>query len=214
MSSTEISRPSRLLDHRVELLPHQRIEPLRRLVEHEHIGLVHERLDQGHLAPVAMRQVVDRDRRVEVQPRGERVDPIGARAVAERGEGPQVPLAGEPLVETELDGDVAHAGVDRSRVRGAVEPEDADPRRGPDQVEHRADPGGLARAVGAEEPEDLAGPDVEGEILHAARASVELRQALDGDRGSAIHLGPHGIIVAAAARCDNAEGSDRYGPSS
>ena len=45
--------PGDLRDELVERLLHERVEPARRLVEHEQVGIVHERLDEADLLPVA-----------------------------------------------------------------------------------------------------------------------------------------------------------------
>jgi hypothetical protein len=62
----------------VELLLHERVEPAGRLVEHEQLGFVHERLDQADLLLVALRQVAHRSAEVDAEAVGEAVDRGGA----------------------------------------------------------------------------------------------------------------------------------------
>ena len=68
-----------LRDELVERLLHERIEPTRRLVEHEQVGVVHERLDETDLLPVPARELLDPAAEVEVEPCGKLV---GARDIS------------------------------------------------------------------------------------------------------------------------------------
>jgi hypothetical protein len=64
--------------------------------------------------------------------------------------------------------------------------EDADLAPGrPQEAQQQADRGGLAGAVGAQEPEGFAFGDGEGDVLHATALAVELGEAgsLDDDAG-------------------------------
>ena len=65
--------PGDLRDELVERLLDERIEPARRLVEHEQVGIVHERLDEPDLLPVPARQLLDPAVEIEVEPLGELV---------------------------------------------------------------------------------------------------------------------------------------------
>ena len=84
-----------LAHHRLELSLHQRIETGARLVHDQHVGLVHERLDQPDLLPVPRRQVADLLGEIGVEPFGERVDEVPVDAAAQVGEVGERVLAGE-----------------------------------------------------------------------------------------------------------------------
>ena len=67
----------------------------------------------------------------------------------------------------------------------------------PQEAEKQADRRGLARAVGAEEPERLALGDAEGDVLHAPAGPVELGEAggLDDEVGHRSARGCHGAAL-------------------
>src|SRR4030067_233201 len=58
---------ARLADERVEFLLDQRVQALRRLVEDEQLGPVHEGLHEPDLLPVAVRERLDLHAELEVQ---------------------------------------------------------------------------------------------------------------------------------------------------
>ena len=53
------------------------------------------------------------------------------------------------------------------------------PRVGPEDVEHHADGGGLAGAVGTEQPEDLPGADLERHVFDGTRVAERLGKVLN-----------------------------------
>jgi hypothetical protein len=80
--------------------------------------------------------------------------------------------------------------MDRHRVGGRLDVEDVGlAGRGPDEVEQRPDRGGLPGAVGAEEPEHLAGVDLEVDVDDPAVLAVGLGEAFGADDACG-HAGP------------------------
>ena len=105
----------------------------------------------------------------------------------------EVFFGGELFVERgglEDDGDL---GADLIRIAGEFEVEDANGavlRR--DQRGEDAEEGGFAGAIGAEEGEDFAGVDVEGEIGEGGALAVGMGEVGDGDGGR------QGVVVASS----------------
>ncbi len=65
--------------HHLQELPlHERVEPARRLIEHQQLRPVHERLDESELLLVALRQSPHLPTEVDIEPVGQVGD--GARA--------------------------------------------------------------------------------------------------------------------------------------
>jgi hypothetical protein len=87
----------------------------------------------------------------------------------------EVLAAREPVIQRELARQVADPAMDLHALPARVEAEHGDgPGGRADQIEHRPDRGGLARAVRPEVAEDLPGRDDEVEVDHAALAAVRL----------------------------------------
>ncbi len=73
---------------------------------------------------------------------------------------------------------------------GQVEAEDSDGAgRRRCQSEDHMDDGRLARAVGSEEAEDFAPPDIEGDVVHGPEPAEILDQAADLDDGGGPVIG-------------------------
>ncbi len=145
---------------------------------------MHERRDDPDLLLVSLREVADPA--VEVEP--EALRELGDRAAldtpAQPAEECEVRPGGRPRRNLQLTGEVPGLPAGLHAVRAGVEPRDRRaPARGTDQVEQKADRRRLARAVGAEIAEDLAGLDPKVEVLDTALLAVELRQAHRLDRG-------------------------------
>ena len=94
--------PARLADQLVELLLHQRIQPLGRLVQHEQLRPVHERLEQPDLLPVPVGERADAHSQVEVEALGERPEVGLVHTVTEGCQMFQVLPRQQVLVEGEL----------------------------------------------------------------------------------------------------------------
>jgi hypothetical protein len=95
----------------------------------------------------------------------------------ECGQKDQHPLQGDVLVETPVLRQVADGILVDMLGRYA---EDLHPARvGLEDIQHDADGGRLAGAIGAEQPEHLAGFDLERHVFHGARGAEGLVQMLD-----------------------------------
>ena len=130
------ARRARLGDERLERALEERVEAARRLVEDQHVGLVHERLDEPDLLLVALRQLADRAVERQAEALGERVQVGVVDAAAQPGEEAQQLARVEFLVELELAGEVAEPPPHVQPAAADVEPEDLCPPRGrPQQVE-------------------------------------------------------------------------------
>jgi hypothetical protein len=166
-----------------ELLLQERVEPAGRLVQHQQLRLVHERLHDADLLPVALRQALDLPVEVEAEVVGEAGDPAGGDAAAQTPQVFQELAGGLPAVHDEVAGQIADPPAQGDAVGPRVEPEHPDVAGGgPDQVEQDADGGGLAGAVGAQEAVHLTGPDLQVEAGQAAvAAAVGLGQCVGGD---------------------------------
>ena len=197
VGAEEHRAPGRLqpVEHVVERALHERVQALGRLVEDRELRVVLERLDDPDLLAHPAAVVADRPAegpRIEL----EAVAQLGAAdrwPAGELGKVVEVALAGEAVVQRDAAGEVADPAADRDAVAGRVEPEDRRPAGRRVQVaEQQPDERALARAVGAEEAEDLALADLEGHVIErpdharvgaAATRRVVLGEPLGGDRG-------------------------------
>ena len=165
------------------------VEPVGGLVEDQHLGRVQQRARQRQTLLVAERELSRPPVRVRLEPQP--LDRLGDRIVGR---------AGEPPLDLEV---LAHGEV---RVRRRALDEEADPREPAlvaiphslaehahlarsrsDEAEQHADRRGLAGAVPAEKPVDLAAPHVEAERVDGGDVAVALRERARGDDG----LGGH-----------------------
>ena len=151
--------PLQLAHPRPEREPHRRIEAGRGLVEHEELGLVHERQRDGQPAPEAAGEHLHRHPGVRAQL--EEVEQL-LDALREDGLAQQMVAAEDTQVVDRRDRVDEHvllerdadARPDRAGLTGDVEPEDADRPRGRpgDAVDH-AEGRGLPGPVRPEETE-------------------------------------------------------------
>lgn len=82
----------------------------------------------------------------------------------------------EPRLVAEQLGQVADAGAG-GRVAGGLAEQHHLAGVGPHQPEQHLDDGGLARAVGPEQPDDLAAADLQADPVHGGAPAVALAQA-------------------------------------
>ena len=165
-----------------------RVEAGGRLVEEDQLGIADQRQGEVEAALLAAGEGLDPRPRLLGEPDEVEhlVDPPGPRVVAR--------VEVEQLHHREGGGHGAL--LEHDPDPGAERPR---PRRGVD-AEHRdaagvtvavaledLDDGGLAGAVGAEQPEDLALPHREAQTADRLEAPVRLPEPLDGDRR---HPGP------------------------
>jgi hypothetical protein len=186
-----------LRDERRRLALQQRVEPARRLVQHEQVGARGEGEHQPDLLLVALRQIADPAVQVEVEPVGEATD----RGTVERRPRQRVAaydvVPVQPRWQHQLAGQVRRPSPDLDRVAHAVEPEDGDrATRRAEEVEQRPHERRLAGTVGADEPDDLAGGDGEVDVDDAAMPPVGLRQSprLDRHRLHTVECAAPGVM--------------------
>ena len=159
-----------------------RVEARERLVHQQDLGVVEDRRDELDLLLVALRQLLGAARRVlgdaeAIQP-AERVPARPRRLHAvQRAEVDELVEDVHPRVEPALLGQVAPRAARHLADRPAVPADrtvvgDDDPEADP----HRRR---LARAVGAEEAEDLAATDLEGQAVEGRRAAEALGDVVD-----------------------------------
>ena len=180
-------RSRRLLDQLVHLARGDRVEAGRRLVEEEHLGIAEQRPRQGHPLPQALRERAARIPRpvAQVDRRESAVD-----AIARSCDLIQLGEALEVLPDAQGEVEAGRLGHDRDPApdldpRLRRERQSSDPRRPRgrrDQRTERAHDGRLAGAVGAEESEDLAPPDLEGHIVEGDAVAEPLRQMFHRQR--------------------------------
>ena len=170
-----------------ELPPGQRVQARDRLVEQQQLGPLGDRQGEGELGSLAAGQRPGPLPRVEA----ELPDPaLGQLAVPARVE----PLAhaqmagdGKPGVDRRVLGDEA----DRAQLRrgAGAAAEDRDRARGRrEQPGRQLQQGGLARAVGPDQPDHPAGRDREGAIGQRPAPPVALAKSAGGKDGG--HAAP------------------------
>jgi hypothetical protein len=117
-----LARGLRLGDQLEKGLLEQGIEPARRLVEDEELRLVHERLDQADLLPIAPGQAADARAQVELEPIRELLDACLRDATAEMPEVGEQLRARLPIVDHEVAGEVADPATQRRTALARVRP--------------------------------------------------------------------------------------------
>ena len=174
---------SRLGDELEEPLLDDRVQAARRLVEDEELGLVHERLHDADLLPIALGQLADPRRHVEVEATGQCLDPVGGNAAAQVAEVGQQLATGLAAGDGEVAGQVADPPAQRgAALSGRFAEQRRHATRRADQVEQDPDRGGLAGAVGSQEAVDLAFSDIQVEPGEAASTAVGLRERLGSNQ--------------------------------
>ena len=92
--------------------------------------------------------------------------------------------AGEAAEERQAFGDDADLALDFEGMGGEVEAEDLDVAGGGrEQAGEHFDGGGFAGAVGAEEAEELARGDGEGDVIDGGEGAEAAGEVADGDGG-------------------------------
>ena len=186
----------------VDRLPERRpgVEPHAggRLVQHEQFRPVRERGGEGEAPAQAERQVADE------RGRGRREVGLERRRRSAEGLGREREVLGDAQVLPEPQSlrDVAEPPARLSRGRAAEQQHP--PGRRAEQAEQEPQQGGLAGAVGAHEPDHLAGAHLE---VHAVDRRERAEPAY-GLRGDGERLAPRGAGPAAAV-CAAAPGPRR-----
>ncbi len=189
---------AQLEDQVAHLLAADRIEAAHRLVEHDQIGVVHERLGQASPLHHALRELLEvlGARAIEADPRDQLVGAALARGGVD-AEQPAREVAeladGQVVVEVRLLGQEPEALARGAAGHGLAEDLGGAAGRG-DEAHEDADRRGLAGAVGTQEAEDLAAPDKDVDpaqgydLAPAKRRSIGLLEVLDlDDRGLVTH---------------------------
>src|SRR5829696_2440198 len=168
-----------LLDNVQELLPHQRVQAAGRLVQDQERRLVEHGLHETDLLLVPPREPPHRTVQIRAEPLHELVGVTEVTHPTQPGEEPQELLAGQPVFEGELAGQVAHPGPYPYALAAGIEAEDPGlPARRAEEVEQRPDRGRLPRPVGPQKAEDLALLDGEVHALDAPGLAVVLGEVL------------------------------------
>jgi hypothetical protein len=178
----------------------ERVEPGERLVEEEDARVVEERAGDGQLLPHPARELAGEGAALlrELQLREQRRDARGRVAhPVEAGHELQVLLDGQVVEEVRLVGDEGELALGRDGVGGEVHAGHAHaPRRGDEDAGAAAERGGLAGAVGPDQPDDLPRVDRERDAAHGEGAVVALAQRADveqrrggGRRGGRARVG-------------------------
>ena len=170
----------------------ERIDARGRLVEEQHRRVVHDRAGQGQPLLEAQRQLAGVA--VEVRAEAERRRPCGRSSLAPAAAG-----AGRRR-RRRSRGSAGRSGRRRARTSGpcsraAPGPRTparyrskpatrAEPGRRPQQAAHHLERGRLAGAVGAEQAEDLAAADAEGDPVGGGEVAEPLGQPVGLDDGA------------------------------
>ncbi len=187
--------------HRLKRALDQRIEAGAGLVQDEHLGSVHESLDQPDLLAIAGRQIAHLPGQVGVESLGELVDVGPVDAAPQVREVRESISTGELGIQRQIAGHVADVPADLHGLLPGVQTKDrSPPPRRPDLIEQRPDGRRLAGAVGAQEPEHLAGPDVEVQVLQRPHTPIVLGEPLGVDRGLSVHPAPSPAWIPARLR--------------
>ena len=171
--------------HAVHLGPRGGVEPAGGFVEEQQLGRMDHRRQQGGSLAHALRTVLDQRLGVLVQPHaGEQRPDAALRHAAQACVEAQVVRDAQPFVQgagVREDADAFVVGFARALDRTA---EQRDASGILDQLAgQQLDGGGLARAGGAEEPERLAAPHGEGEVVQhllAAEGQADAIHRHDG----------------------------------
>ena len=168
----------------------ERVDRRGRLVEDQDVGILDQRVGDAealeHAPRVLLGLVVGPGRQADLLERlVDRRIRLGLRDPVQAGRVAQVLAPGQVRVEADRVREVADAALDLERAAGRVEPDDAGLALGRlGQPEEHQDRRRLAGAVLAEQAEDLAGLDLEIEMVDGDEVAVGLGQAAGPDRGA------------------------------
>ena len=172
-----------------------RVEPRHRLVEEDDLGIVDERLRDAHalqhpLGELPQLHPALRANLHFVQPAARPHSALRAADAEEAREVLQQLLGRQVVVEVGVLGKVAETALHRHIARRPAQ-DLGRPAGRVDELHEQLEGGGLARSVGAEEAEDLAGGDRQRDRVQrpvGTRApeadEVVLAQPVGGDRGA------------------------------
>ncbi len=157
------------------------------LVQQQQLGVVEHGLGQGHAGLFAGRQQPALGHAVvhQVVLGQELVDPrLQVLHAVDQAEHLEVLLHRQVAGQGGVGGGEVGVGQGLGPVGGEVDAVDMHlPRRGLQHAHDHADGGGLARAVGPDQADDLAGGHLERDAIHRDQAVVDLLEAGDGQDG-------------------------------
>ena len=161
---------------------HAGIEAGRGFVEYEKIRIWREGENKAEFLAHAPRHLADGDAGFQGEALGELHalgEDVGAPHFSHEVE---TVFQSHPGIEPEVSGKITDAFFDAVAVAPAIEPEGLGAAaRGANETEERADRGGLARAVWAEESEDLAAGDAQVDPFDAHSRAVTFTQSVRDD---------------------------------
>jgi hypothetical protein len=182
-----------LVEELPELHAQHRVEPHGGLVEHQHLGPAEERRRKRH-APALPARERPGEALLEGPHLGalDRLVDVGCRGAEHPGEVPDVLPDREVVVHARLLGHVGHARAQVARPGGSSEHLDrarVDDLHADDRSHQRR----LAAPARAEQADDAAARDREGEAVQHRRAHASHMQVVDDDRRRrGIRMGHHG----------------------
>src|SRR5580700_9154487 len=184
-------------DDAEELRGGVRIEARRRLVENGDLRALHQNLGKAEALPHAAREGGDALIGEFGEP--DPLDRVGdallalGEAKADQACGvAQIIGGGEVVVEADRVRQIADAALDRERFARRIKTEHAHLAAGDfRQAEQHQDGRGLARAVRAEETENLPAPDGERDVVDGDRRAVVFGEARGLDDGIFVHRRPN-----------------------
>src|SRR5262249_35480240 len=156
-------------DDLAHLAPAEWIESRHRLVQDDEGGIVHERLRESDALDHALRVLAQRTRPIRSQPDvveglGGPSLALGTRVAKQAGEVQQQFLGRQVVVERWMLGQEAQLRTGRDVARRPTQ-HFGRTRGGPDEVREQFERRALARAVRAEQAEDFAWTNVEGDAV-------------------------------------------------
>jgi hypothetical protein len=161
------------------------IEPRRRLVEDQHLGIVNERLREANPLLVALRELAAVPRRHVVHVRalhdgGDPLFPLLWWHALDARDEIQILAHGHVRIERRRLGQVTGPALRIDRMRENVVPGHGRPPLGrrhvPGQDPHRRR---LSRAVRTQKTENLSSLDLEADVVNCGHATVAFRDVLD-----------------------------------
>ena len=183
-------------DHRLnEIAPHDRIQPGRRLVEDEQVGLGAHGGDERELRPLSFRQGTRLLAAVELKLCQQRRFGLAVPPLAEGRDVGERLAHGHPRIERDVVGHVGDTRFDGHLVAGRIEAEDSRFAAGrSQQIEQALDRGRFSGAVAAEEAIAAAGRHPQAEAVDGIGPSVSPNEIprLDGR-----HLIAHDVLILA-----------------
>jgi hypothetical protein len=163
---------------------HQRVQPRGGLVQQQQLDVGGERGHQGDLLAVALGVGAGLLARVQVEQLQQLGPALGVQPAPQPAQQVDDLAAGQGRPQGHVPGHIGQPAVQGDGVTPGVAAEQLGGAGvGPQQPQQDPDGGGLAGAVGAEEPVHLAGPDLQLQPVKGAGGAEGLDQPRDRDGG-------------------------------